>query len=137
MVINNTKHFKGSEIIYSYKAEENNIDNNPTDETIIDNLNYTLQRLEEIREGYGKPIIISSGYRCDELNKLVGGVNNSLHKIGLAVDLKWDKELLDFITDNMQFDKLIIEKAGKTRWIHIQFRRDRETERNLIYSICK
>ena len=133
MVINSTKHFKSSEITYSYKAEENGIDNTPTDNDIIDNLNYTLQRLEEIREGYNKPIIITSGYRCEELNKLVGGVDNSLHKIGLAVDLKWDVDLLNYITDNCSFDKLIREKAGNTKWIHIQFKRDKNKERGLIY----
>ena len=108
MVINSTKHFKSSEITYSYKAEENGIDNTPTDKDIIDNLNYTLQRLEEIRSGYNKPIIISSGYRCEELNKLVGGVDNSLHKIGLAVDLKWDVDLLNYITDNCSFDNKFV-----------------------------
>lgn len=137
MKLIDTKYFKGWEITYSYVAEQNNIDNTPTDETIIDNLNYTLQRLNDIREGYGKPIVISSGYRCDELNEKVGGVNDSKHKNGLGVDLKWDSELLEFITNNMQFDKLIKEKSGKTCWIHLQFRRDRETERNLIYSISK
>lgn len=133
MVINSTKHFKSSEITYSYKAEENGIDNTPTDNDIIDNLNYTLQRLEEIRSGYNKPITITSGYRCEELNKLVGGVDNSLHKIGLAVDLKWDVDLLNYITDNCSFDKLIREKAGNTKWIHIQFKRDKNKERGLIY----
>lgn len=137
MKLIDTKYFKGWEITYSYVAEQNNIDNTPTDETIIGNLNYTLQRLNEIREGYGKPIVISSGYRCNELNEKVGGVGNSKHQEGLAVDLKWDNELLEFITNNMQFDKLIREQAGNTKWIHIQFRRDRETERNLIYSISK
>ena len=78
-MINNTKHFKSWEITYSYVAEQNEIDNTPTDETIIENLNYTLQRLEEIREGYNKPIVISSGYRCPELNKAVGGSKTSDH----------------------------------------------------------
>ena len=61
----------------------------PKDKDIIDNLNYTIRRLEEIRVGYGKPIIINSCYRCAELNKLVGGVKDSMHTKGLAVDLKW------------------------------------------------
>lgn len=137
MKLNDVKYFKVKEILYSKTAEQNNIDNIPTDETIIENINYSLTRLNEIRESYGKPIIISSGYRCKALNELVGGVKDSKHQEGLAVDLKWDQKLLEFITDNMQFDKLIREKAGKTRWIHIQFRRDRETERNLTYSISK
>lgn len=137
MKLNDTKYFKVDEFLRSETADKLGIDNTPTDETIIDNINYSLTRLNEIRESYGKPIIISSGYRCQALNEAVGGVKDSKHQEGLAVDLKWDTKLLEFITDNMQFDKLIREKSGKTRWIHIQFRRDRETERNLIYSISK
>lgn len=137
MVINSTKHFKGSEITYSYKAEENGIDNTPTDDEIINNLNHTLQRLNAIREGYGKPIIISSGYRCPELNELVGGAKNSKHLTGLAVDLKWDVDLVEYLIENCSFDKLIREKSGNVKWIHIQFRKDISTERNLIYYIEK
>ena len=137
MVINNTKHFNSWEITYSYVAEQNNIDNNPTDETIIDNLNYTLQRLEEIREGYGKPIYINSGYRCDELNEKVGGVNDSKHRLGLAVDLKWDSDLVEYLINNCSFDKLIKEKSCKTKWIHLQFKRDRSKESNNVISINK
>jgi hypothetical protein len=135
--LHDTKYFKVDEFLRSETADKLGINNTPTDETIIDNINYSLTRLNEIRESYGKPIIISSGYRCQALNEAVGGVKDSKHLYGLAVDLKWDPQLLEFITDNMQFDKLIREKAAKTRWIHIQFRRDRETERNLIYSISK
>lgn len=134
-MINSTKHFKSWEITYSYVAEQNNIDNTPTDETIIENLNYTLQRLEEIREGYNKPIVISSGYRCEELNKLVGGVDDSKHLTGLAVDLKWDSDLVEYLIENCSFDKLIREKSGKTKWIHLQFRKN--NERNLVISIKK
>lgn len=137
MKLIDTKYFKGWEITYSYVAEQNNIDNTPTDETIIDNLNYTLQRLNGIREGYGKPIIISSGYRCDELNEKVGGVNDSKHKNGLGVDLKWDSDLVNYMIDNCSFDKLIREKSGNTKWIHVQFNKDISAERHLVYYIEK
>ena len=132
-----SEHFAVQEILYSQTAKKHNIDNTPKDEVIIDNLNYTIRRLEEIRVGYGKPIIVNSCYRCDELNKLVGGVKDSKHVKGLAVDLKWDDDLINYLIDNCSFDKLIREKAGNTKWIHLQFRCDRETERNLIYSISK
>lgn len=135
MKLIDTEYFKSWEITNSTKAKENNIDNTPTEDEIINNLNHTLQRLNTIREGYGKPIIISSGYRCPELNKLVGGAKDSKHLTGLAVDLKWDKDLVEYIIDNCSFDKLIREKSGNVKWIHIQFRKDISTERNLIYYI--
>lgn len=133
MKLLNTQYFKSSEIIYSYKAEQLEIDNTPTDDVVIANLNYTLQRLNTIRERYGHPIIISSGYRCEELNRLVGGVKDSKHKTGLAVDLKFDEELFEFLKDNCSFDKLILEQNSKTKWLHIQFRLDKTKERRLIF----
>ena len=117
-------YFKAKEILYSEKALENNIDNTPMEKEVIDNLNFTLAKLNEIRDGYGKPIYITSGYRCNELNKIVGGVENSKHKKGLAVDLKWDYELLVYIIENCKFEKLIREKKGDLLWIHIQFNLD-------------
>lgn len=137
MKLIDTKYFKGCEITYSYVAEQNNIDNTPTDETIIDNLNYTLQRLNDIREGYGKPIYINSGYRCPQLNKEVGGAEDSYHIKGLAVDIRWDNELVKYIINNCQFHKAIREKVGKTKWLHLQFKRDRSKESNKVISINK
>lgn len=137
MELKDTKYFKVSEILHSDTAKKHNIDNTPTDDTIIDNLNYTLNRLNEIREKYGKPIYINSGYRCDELNSLVGGVKDSKHRLGLAVDLRWDIDLIDFLIKNCSFDKLIREKAGKSKWIHLQFSRDINKERRLLFNISK
>jgi hypothetical protein len=135
--LKDTKYFKVSEILRSSTAKKHNIDNTPTDETIIDNLNYTLNRLNTIREQYGKPIYINSGYRCDELNALVGGVKDSKHSLGLAVDLRWDTDLIDFLIENCSFDKLIREKAGKSKWIHLQFCRNIYKERRLVFNISK
>jgi hypothetical protein len=137
MELKDTKYFKVSEILCSDTAKKHNIDNTPTDDTIIDNLNYTLNRLNEIREKYGKPMYINSGYRCDELNVLVGGVKDSKHRLGLAVDLRWDTDLIDFLIKNCSFDKLIREKAGKSKWIHLQFSRDINKERRLLFNISK
>ena len=137
MELKDTKYFKVSEILRSNTAKKHNIDNTPTDETIIDNLNYTLNRLNTIREQYGKPIYINSGYRCDELNVLVGGVKDSKHRLGLAVDLRWDTDLIDFLVENCSFDKLIREKAGKSKWIHLQFCRNIYKERRLVFNISK
>ena len=131
------KFFSIYEVVHSDVAEEKGIFNLPLKEDIIDNLNYCISRMDEIREGYGKPIYINSWYRCKELNEAVDGAKNSYHMSGLAVDIRYDKDLLDYLTQNPQFDKLILEKAGKTKWLHIQFKRDRSKEVNKVLSINK
>ena len=127
------KYFTFLEMIKSSTADKNNIDNNPTNPEIIDNINYTMERLDEIREKYGKPIIITSGYRCKELNKKVGGKSNSFHLKGLAADLKYSIELWTFLTQYAKFDKLILETSKSAKWIHCQF--SKENERNQILSL--
>lgn len=132
-----SEHFAVQEILYSQTAKKHNIDNTPKDEVIIGNLNYTIRRLEEIRVGYGKSIIVNSCYRCEELNKLVGGVKDSKHVKGLAVDLKWSQQLFDYIQNECSFDKLIREKSGKSVWIHLQFAKNIEDERHKVIYLNK
>lgn len=53
-------------------------------------------RLQTIRDAFGKPITIESGYRCPEHNKKVGGAEKSLHLKGMAADLKFSEKSGDF-----------------------------------------
>ena len=77
-----TKHFTLSEFTRSEKAQAKGIDNTPSLEA-VSNLQYLCQQvLEPLRQWIGKPVVINSGYRCSELNQLVGGVNNSQHMTG-------------------------------------------------------
>ena len=73
-----TKNFSQSELERSSKAEKNKIDNSIPAE-YIDNAQELLNALQVIRDSLGKPIKITSGYRCEKLNRLVGGVQNSSH----------------------------------------------------------
>lgn len=136
-ILKRGKYFQINELIGSKVAEEKGIFNLPLDEKVIENLNYSCSRMDEIREVYGKPININSWYRCKELNAEVGGAENSKHLTGLAVDIRWDKDLLEYLKQKPQYDKLILEKAGKTKWLHIQFKRDRSKEQNKVISITK
>lgn len=125
--MNLSKNFTLEELIYSDTANQYNIDNTPTQE-IIDNLTRLANDvLQPIRDKYNKPIIISSGYRCEELNAKVGGVSNSAHKYGLGADLdvggvKENKELFLLIKEmidnkEIEVDQLINENHYK--WCHI------------------
>ena len=84
---NLTKHFTLEELIYSSTAIVRRIDNTPSPE-IIKNLTTLAISLEAIRALLGKPIMISSGYRCPALNESVGGAKKSQHRYGLAADIK-------------------------------------------------
>lgn len=112
----NTEHFTLNEFTKSKVAKDNNI-NNVLPLELEENAKFTLESLEKIRKAYEKPIYITSGYRCKELNKLVGGKPNSQHLKAQAVDLKWDENLYNLIKDRFVFDQLIKENG----WIHLSF----------------
>jgi hypothetical protein len=106
----------------SATAKRLGIDNTPTFE-VVDNLNKLADYLDVIREKVGKPILISSGFRCPVLNKAVGGVSNSQHQKGLAADLICaDMESLEkVLRETGGFDQLIKEhrKGSKSFWFHV------------------
>ena len=115
-----------AEMLRSSTAEKLNIKNVPNDPIVIENLEHTIEQLDELRRLYGHPIIITSGYRCPELNKAVGGKPNSQHVKGQAADLKYDPELLQFIINNYHYDQLIEETSKRSKWIHISFNKEKE-----------
>ena len=123
------KYFSIDEMLQSATAKKYGIDNRPSQD-ILNNLVLFIEKvLDPIREDWGSPIIVSSGYRCPELNKAVGGANTSGHQYGYCADLqvkggmKKIRELADFIfkwmkDHNMKFDELIWEKSGGVTWLH-------------------
>lgn len=125
-----TEHFKLSEFINSPTAKAKGIDNTPNAQ-VIANLKLLCEHvLEPLRQHFNCPIIIGSGYRCKALNAAVGGVPNSQHQTGEAVDIhipdnatgmKW----FTWMMDNLEFDQLIKEKStkdSKSFWIHVSFK---------------
>ncbi|MCM1356431.1 MAG: D-Ala-D-Ala carboxypeptidase family metallohydrolase [Staphylococcus sp.] len=82
------KHFTITELCYSDTAKAKKIDNTPTP-GITQNLErLTANILDPLREAWGGPIDVTSGYRCPALNKAVGGVGNSQHMTGQAADIR-------------------------------------------------
>ena len=123
------KYFSISELTASATARREGIDNTPT-ESAYHLLNVLVEQLlDPIREVWGKPIVVSSGYRCKELNALVGGVKNSHHLLGCAADLiagsRDDHRRLFRMIVQMQqegklrFTQLIAE--DNYRWLHISY----------------
>ena len=119
------KYFTIKELCKSSTATYKGINNTPNSE-IVNNLEQLVDNiLDPLRENYGKPIIVNSGYRCDILNKAVGGSSTSQHKYGLAADITAgsrleNRRLFALIQKmNLPFDQLIDEKNYS--WIHVSF----------------
>lgn len=121
------KYFTISELTKSATATKFGIDNTPSAE-VTANLTALVDKvLDPLREIYGKPIYVSSGYRCQKLNKAVGGVSNSQHLKGEAADLcqkstEENRRLFVFIEEYCDFDQLLWENGGA--WVHVSYRKD-------------
>lgn len=116
-----TEHFTLEELIASDTAKEKGIDNTPSPE-IVDALVSTARHLEQVRALFGRPLVITSGYRCPELNRAVGGVWDSAHVRGVAADIHVPGLTLEWVyntirASTLQYDQLIYEGT----WIHIGF----------------
>ncbi len=115
--------FKISELIYSDTAIKNNINNMPDINSLDNMLNLIYYCLQPIRNKLNKPMIITSGYRNPVVNRLAGGVNNSQHTQGQAVDFTVNgltpAQIIEIIKKSgIKFDQLINEY---NRWVHISF----------------
>jgi len=125
------KYFELSEFLYSDTALSKKIENLPTWEGIEKLNNLAVNYLDPLREAWGSPITITSGYRSPELNKIVGGVSNSAHQYFEAVDLqpkdtspreveKFFDFIKDYFTSNkINIDQCFIEKSGSSTWVHL------------------
>lgn len=126
-------YFTIKELSKSSTAEKLGIDNTPTPE-IRAKLNTLISVLDKIREQYGKPITVTSGYRCPELNMAVGGAVNpdgtpkSQHCKGEAADLIGEnkaetKKIFGIAKELGNYDQLLFEtnKDGGV-WVHISYK---------------
>ena len=105
--------FQLSELVKSQVAERKGISNNPSP-THIDNLKaLCVNVLQPIRSHFDAPVLIYSGYRSGELNIAIGSSIKSQHIEGKAADIEVagvdNKELAEWVRDNLEFDQLILE----------------------------
>lgn len=121
------KYFTIDELINSNVAKKHNISNIPNKQQ-LDNLNKLVTNiLDPLREAYGKPIIVTSGFRSEELNDLLNGAKGSQHCSGNAADIRTvpdtmseNKILFELIQElNLPFDQLINEDAFN--WVHVSY----------------
>ena len=139
------KYFSLCEMTRSDTARRLGIDNTPSDE-IKKNLTLFIEKvLDPIREDWGSPISVSSGYRCPELNAKVGGAKTSGHLYGYCADLqvKGDlRKLSCFVKDwmkdhHMKWDELLYESSGGVTWLHFCWIGKDGKQRMKIFDIIK
>ena len=130
-----SKYFTLRELTFSKIAEDNDIDNTPTPD-VLEKLKHTASQLDKVRELLNKPVNISSGYRCLQVNRRLGSKDTSQHLKAEAVDFKCElfgspKKVFDKIRESdIQFDQLILEFNS---WVHISFVKEGGRRECLIY----
>lgn len=129
-----SKNFTWAEFTASDTAKRHGILNQITDCDVRDNIIALVENvLQPLRDAYGKPININSGYRCPELNKKVGGVTTSQHTKGQAADCGVDDPLALarlLIDLGLEFDQAIVYPA----FVHISYKADGGNRNRVLYN---
>jgi zinc D-Ala-D-Ala carboxypeptidase len=138
-----SKHLALAEVMRSETAKRKGISNMPTPEHIENFKKLAENVFEPIREHFGVPIRLSSGYRSAALNKAVGGASSSQHCKGEAIDIDMDgttitnKQLFDFVKDNVNFDQMIWEFGTDANpdWVHVSYNSDGAQRKQILRAI--
>jgi hypothetical protein len=127
--MNLTRNISLEELTTSQTATRLKINNTPTPE-IIENLKVVAAQVQKVRDHFGKPLIISSGYRSEKLNSAIGGARNSQHTKGEAIDIQstngyTNADIFNYIKNNLDFDQLIWEYGTRKepKWVHISYKK--------------
>jgi hypothetical protein len=125
-----SKYITLQEAIKSNTASVLQIQNIPNSEQIANLKLVCTEVFDKVREHFGKPIGITSGFRSAELNKRIGGSKTSQHMEGKALDIDGDilggvsnKDIFEFIKNNCTFDQLIWEFGSENApdWVHVSY----------------
>jgi hypothetical protein len=131
-----TPHFSLGDFTQSDTADRLGIDNTLPDE-LYDNALKTCEMLERIRFHLNAPVIVTSGYRCEALNKAIGSKPGSDHTLALAADIKAPKagspskvaKELAAVIDVLGIGQLILEFGS---WCHVSVARPDKASNRII-----
>lgn len=124
-----SKNLSLAEVIRSETAKRRGLSNMPTEEHIENFKKLAENVFQPIRDHFGVPIHISSGYRSAALNKAIKGSSTSQHCSGEAIDIDMDgttitnAAIFNYIKDNLEFDQLIWEFGTDANpdWVHVSY----------------
>ena len=129
------KYFTIAELCRSTTADRLGINNRCKAEHVVNLTALVDNVLDPLREWYGKPLTVSSGYRCYDLNKAVNGSTTSQHMTGQAADIdtgdrQQNKLLFEYIRKNLPFNQLIDE--SNFAWVHVSYRDDGKNRNQVL-----
>ena len=133
-----SKHISYKEATQSPTAIQRGIKNDPNPIELNSMMEVAELVFEPLREWYSKPIKINSFFRCEALNRAVGGAKTSQHRFGKAIDIDAGKDNLKlalWIIENVDFDQVIIEGVDLLKniaWIHLSYNRGHNRKQVLI-----
>tara|TARA_S200002703_G_scaffold3696_1_gene5221 strand:- start:7006 stop:7464 length:459 start_codon:yes stop_codon:yes gene_type:complete len=122
-------HISYEEAIRSRTAIRLDIDNTPKSYELTNMYGVAVNIFEPLRKWVGGPIKINSFFRCEDLNKAIGGSSRSQHCEGRAIDIddtfghKTNAEMFQYIKENLSFDQLIWEFGDdkNPNWVHVSY----------------
>lgn len=119
-----TEHFTLEELTRSTTATLRHLDNTPSIAHVHNLCALAVLILEPLRVEFGRPLIITSGFRSIAVNNAVGGVSNSYHLLGQAADIRCTPadglRLCDILAKNPYLDKALFEHSSSGQWLHVQ-----------------
>jgi len=136
-----SKNLSLNEVVKSHTAKRLGIDNMPSEEHLANLKEVGQNVFQPLRDHFGVPIGITSGYRSPVLNKRIGGANRSQHTKGEALDIDADiygkinnTDIFNFILNELEFDTLIaeFEDDGHPAWVHVSYRRESNRGKVLV-----
>ena len=138
-----SKNLALAEVIRSETAKRKGISNMPTPQHIENFKKLAENVFQPIREHFGVPIHISSGYRSKALNTAVGGSLSSQHCSGEAIDIDMDgtaitnKQIFDFIKDNLTWDQMIWEFGTDANpdWVHVSYESTGKQRKQILKAV--
>lgn len=140
--MNISKYITLAEATTSQTAIRKNIPNIPNEKE-LENMKYVAVNVfDKVREHFGKPIRVSSFFRCLRLNNAVGGSKTSQHVKGMAIDMQGtngltNAEIFHYIKDNLEFDQLIWEYGTEQEpaWVHVSLVKGKNRKKVLYVGV--
>ena len=132
-----------AEVIRSETAKRNGISNKPSPRHLENLKIITVNIFQPIRNFFQRAVHLSSGYRSEELNAFINGSKSSQHCTGEALDIDMDgtevtnKEVFDYIKDNLEFDQLIWEFGTNDNpdWVHVSYKASGKQRKQVLKAI--